>query len=167
MSRDASVQDAIFAHLTGLGIAYDLVQHPPVQTIEDCAWAEHTLDAVVPKNLFLTPRNKSAYFLCITRPDAIFRTADVSKQAGSSRLSFGEEQPLIEMLRTYPGAISPMGLIFPEASKMHLLIDRQLRTMPRLAFHPNDSAQTLAMAGEDFFDVFLPSTAHEVNWIDI
>jgi Ala-tRNA(Pro) deacylase len=145
-----SAREEILAFLDENGIHYDLVTHPPVHTIEDCIWAEKQLGCVVPKNLFLTPRNQSFYALCLTRPSALFRTADFSKQIGSSRLSFGGPEALMEKLLTAPGAVSPLGLIFPSAAQVPLYLDEQLKRLPRLGFHPNDNTATLAMATEDF-----------------
>ena len=52
-----SVKEAVLAARDGLGIAYDLLEHEPVHTMEDCKAAEKALGGVMPKNLFLTPRN--------------------------------------------------------------------------------------------------------------
>jgi len=150
-----SARREILAFLDDIGIRYDLMEHPPVHSIEDCALAEEKLHCVVPKNLFLTPRNQSFYALCLTRPNAHFRTADFSKQIGSSRLSFGGHDALMEKLRTTPGAVSPMGLIFPSAADVPLYLDESLCACQRLGFHPNDSAWTLAMSTEDFLGRFL------------
>lgn len=162
-----NVQTEIFDRLSALGIEHQSVSHPAVRTIGDCKPAERELDALIPKNLFLAPRNLSAFYLCLVHPDAAFRTAEISKQIGSSRLSFGPEEKLAELLRTFPGAISPMGLIFPEARAVRLLIDGRLRDVQRLAFHPNDNRRTLAMSGRDFFDVFLPATGHEPRFVSL
>ena len=156
-----SARQEILDYLDRIGVAYDLIEHPPVHTIEDCAWAEEKLDCVVPKNLFLTPRNESFYALCLTRPNALFRTADFSKQIGSSRLSFGGPEAMMERLQTTPGAVSPLGLIFPSASQVPLYLDVQLASCPRLGFHPNDNTATLAMAAEDFLNAFLKSLGRQ------
>ena len=156
-----SVREEILAFLDKNGIRYDLVEHPPVHTIEDCAWAQEKLNCVVPKNLFLTPRNQSSYTLCLTRPNALFRTADFSKQIGSSRLSFGGPEALLELLHTTSGAVSPMGLIFPSAEQVPLYLDEQLQLYPRLGFHPNDNTATLAMATGDFLQLFLQHLRRE------
>jgi Ala-tRNA(Pro) deacylase len=156
-----SAREDILAYLDKLGIAYDLIEHPPVHTIEDCAWAEEKLRCVVPKNLFLTPRNESFYALCLTRPDALFRTADFSKQIGASRLSFGGPEALMARLQTTPGAVSPLGLIFPSASDVPLYLDERIPAIPRLGFHPNDNTATLSMAAEDFLNAFLKSLGRE------
>jgi len=159
-----SARDEILSFLDDIGIAYGLLKHPPVHTIEDCAWAEERLHCLVPKNLFLTPRNQSFYALCLTRPGAHFRTADFSKQIGASRLSFGGPEALMDKLRTTPGAVSPMGLIFPSAADVPLYLDESLCDCPRLGFHPNDSAWTLAMATEDFLGRFLAALGRKPHY---
>lgn len=155
-----AAEEILFA-LKDLAIPYDLVRHEEVHTIEDCAWAQARLGAMVCKNLFLTPRNQSAFYLLVVRPDAVFRTADISGQIGSSRLSFGPAERLMEFLRVAPGAISPLGLLFDRGRRVQLLVDERLKTEARLAFHPNDNAQTLSLASADFFETFLSAVGHQ------
>lgn len=151
--RDAV--NEVLQRLDALGIAYRLEEHPPADTMADCAAVDRRMHTLTPKNIFLTTKNGRRFCLCITRPDARFRTADISKQAGFSRLSFAPEEKLYEMLRCRGGSASPLGLIFTD--QVTLLVDRALRDQPVLGFHPCDNTFTVAMAGGDFFDVFLPS----------
>ena len=123
----------------------------------DCAAVDEWLGALTVKNIFLTTKNKKTCWLCITRPDARFHTADISKQIGSSRLSFAPEEMLFDRLRCHGGSASPMGLIFPQARGVGLIVDAALRGEAKLAFHPCDNTRTLAMSGKDFFEGFLPA----------
>ena len=112
-----------------------------------------------------TAKNGKHFYLCITRPDARFRTADISKQAGSSRLSFAPEEKLYELLRCHGGSASPLGLMFTD--QVALLADRALLDVPTLAFHPCDNAFTVAMSNRDFFEVFLPDIGVEPMYVEI
>jgi len=160
------VEAEVYARLRAMGVAFEKVEHAPVHTIEDCRVAEELLGGIVPKNLFLTPRNESAFYLLLTRAEN-FRTADVSKKIGSSRLSFASAERLMEKMRTLPGAISPMGLLFPEAREVKLIVDRELLSLPRLLFHPCVNTATLSMSSTDFFEKFLPGAGHAPIMIDI
>ncbi len=144
------IQDEVYARLREMGIPYEHISHPPVHTMEDCAPNAARLGALMPKNLFCTPRNESAFVLCIVRPDVAFRTADVSKQLGLSRLSFASPERLRQYLRTEPGAISPMGLLFDTAKAVRLAVDAALWDEPLLAFHPCAPTETLSLRQEDF-----------------
>lgn len=159
----SATAEAVCAYLDGLGIKYRTAEHPPAFTMADCAATDRELGALTVKNIFLTTKNRKHCFLCICRPDARFHTADVSKQVGSSRLSFAPEAMLYERLRCHGGSASPLGLMFPEAQGVVLIVDAALRDVPTLAFHPCDNTRTVAMAGEDFFKVFLPSVGAEAR----
>lgn len=162
---NSEVLAEVLSALNDMRIEYRLIDHPPVMTMAECAEIEKGLGALMPKNLFLTPRNKSRVYLCLTHPGAQFRTADISRQIGSSRLSFADEDMLIKHMRTKPGAISPMGLIFDAGQEVGLLVDRSLMAAPRLGFHPCVNTASLAMRADDFFDIFLPRTGHAPEWV--
>lgn len=150
---------AIYAFLESAGIAYRAEVHAPAHTMRDCAAVDARMGALTVKNIFLTTKNGKRFYLCITRPDARFHTADISKQAGSSRLSFAPEAALYAHLRAHAGSASPMGLIFDSARDVALLVDDALPGVPALAFHPCDNTMTLAMDGGDFFRRFLPAVS--------
>ncbi len=158
---------SIFEHLDALGIEYSHMSHAPAATMDDCRVVETTLYAVMPKNIFLCPRRKSCYWLLLTRPNARYKTSDISKQLGVSRLSFGPEEELYAFLRTTPGAITPMGLIFDAEKTVQLAVDSALRTADKLAFHPCDNTMSLAMSGADFFGKFLPALNIEPVFVEI
>ena len=156
----------VFARLDAMGIEYEYVEHPPVHTIAECADTDASLGAVTAKNYFLTTKNRGRFFLCLVRPDVRLRTSDISRQAGSSRLSFAGEADLFSHLRVHPGAVSPMGLMFDEARDVELLVDSGLTQVHKLAFHPCDNTCTLAMRASDFFERFLPAIGREARFVE-
>lgn len=162
-----TIAEQVFAGLDAMGIAYERVSHAPVHTIEDCAAVDRMLGCVTAKNYFLTTKNKKNFYLCIVRPEVRFRTADISKQAGSSRLSFADDELLLQIMQVHSGAVSPMCLLFEQADNVRLIVDRELLNVEKIAFHPCDSSQTLAMAGKDFFERFLPAVKREMILVDI
>ena len=153
----SDVAREVFARLDALGIPYRVEAHAPAFTMRDCAAVDARLGSLTVKNIFLTTKNRRRCCLCIARPDARFRTADISKQAGYSRLSFAPEDMLLEKLHARPGSASPMGLLFDSARDVALLVDSALADAPVLGFHPCDNTRTLAMANADFFGRFLPA----------
>ena len=163
----SGARDEVCAFLEGAGIAFRMVGHPPAFTMADCAETDRRLGALTVKNIFLATKNKKHFYLCIARPEVRFVTADVSRQVGSSRLSFAPEELLYARLRCHGGSASPLGLIFPEARGVGLIVDSALRGVQTLAFHPCDNAWTVAMRGEDFFGRFLPAVGAEVTDVEM
>ncbi len=157
----------VFDYLSSIGIEYDAISHPVVHTIDDSAPIDAALHSLTAKNYFLCTKNKKNYYLCIVRPNARFHTADISKQVGSSRLSFADADSMAQFLRVYPGAVSPMGLIFDADHRVRLIVDDRLADCDRITFHPCDNAQSLAMRTDDFLNVFLPSVGVEPLYVEI
>lgn len=74
------VEDRTYAALTALGIPFDRVDHDPAEDMADCAVISQALGADICKNLLLTPRNRSAFYLLAMPGDKPFVTKDLSKQ---------------------------------------------------------------------------------------
>lgn len=162
-----TIAEQVYHRLNEIGIPFESVQHEPVHTIEDCAAVDAKLGCLTAKNYFLTTKNKKNFYLCIVRPEARFRTADISKQVGSSRLSFADDEKLFEIMQVHSGAVSPMCLLFEQARDVKLIVDKDLLNVEKIAFHPCDNRATLAMAGKDFFERFLPAVEREMQLVEI
>lgn len=161
------MKNQVYAFLDSVGIAYERYQHEAAFHMKDCAELDAKIGAVTCKNYFLTTKSRKIHCLCIVRPEARLKTSDVSKQAGTPRLSFADEDALMEYLHVYPGSVSPMGLIFDQENRVRFLADSALQNESRLAFHPCDNTETLVMSAEDFFGKFLKAAGHEVTFIEI
>lgn len=162
-----SMKNEVYARLDAMGIPYRRMAHEAAYTMEDCAAVDAKLGAVSCKNYFLTTKSRKVYCLCLVRPNAKFRTADISRQAGTPRLSFADEAAMAELLRTFPGAVTPMGLMFDPENRVRLLVDSALVGAGDLGFHPCDNTETLAMADSDFFGRFLPAVGHAPEFVEI
>ena len=161
------VRAEVYAKLKALGIPCRCVRHAPAAGADECAVVSQALGALVCKNYFLTTKSRKHWRLCIVRPEARLRTADISRQAGTPRLSFAGDEDLLEMLHVRPGSVSPMGLMFDSAREVRVLVDRALADAPELAFHPCDNTETLAMSSRDFFEIYLPAVGKTPEWVDI
>ena len=149
-----------------LGIEYELCRHEPVKTIDDCRAAEEQLHALMPRNVFLCTANKKSHALLLIRPKVAFKTSLVSRQAGMSRLSFAPEEDVERLLGTYPGAVSPLGLIFDINHEVKFLMDRELLKEESLLFHPLRSDMSLKMNTQAFTQKFLKALGYELNCVD-
>ncbi len=121
------------------GVSYEIAEHERVSSIEECVLPMRLLGSLMPRNYFLTPRNGSVYCLLVAHPSSVFRTSSVSRQAETSRLSFAPEEKVSELLHTFPGAVSPLGLLFDPEKKIRLLWDKRLESEEFLLFHPLDN----------------------------
>lgn len=93
-------RQTVLACLDRLSISYELIEHEPVYSIDDC-YKVPGIDfsrVEIPKNAALCNRQQTAFYLMLLRHDVPFRTAVVSKALGVSRLSFAPNDRLPELL---------------------------------------------------------------------
>ena len=84
--------------LDRLGLEYDRVDHSPAETMEACLAIEEVLGAPICKNLFLCNRQQTDFYLCLIPGSKVFKTKELSKQIGSSRLSFAGAEHMQQLL---------------------------------------------------------------------
>jgi Ala-tRNA(Pro) deacylase len=162
----ASVTE-IFAFLDRLGVSYTGTEHPAAFTMDDLLPIEAQLGAPFFRNLFLTNRQKTEFYLLLIGGHKPFRTSVVSKLLGVARLSFGDADALMEKLGVVPGAVNPLSLLGDPDKRIHLVIDRELKTIPRLCLHPGDNSRSIVMDSADLFGTVIPALGHEPTWIEI
>ena len=97
------------AALDRMGIEYTRIEHPVAATMEACAAIGEGTGASHCKNLFLTNRQGTAFFLVMLGSSKKFRTASVSKQLGAARLSFTTAEQLENILGLTQGSVTVTG----------------------------------------------------------
>ena len=86
-----------------------------MDTIEACRGVDELLGIHMCKNLFLCNAQKTTFYLLLMPGEKKFQTREVSKQIGSSRLSFAPEEFLEEYLH-----ISEIRMCFNSDSRLNL-----------------------------------------------
>lgn len=158
---------AAYRFLDSHGIPFIRIDHPAVHTMEDCQAVDKVLGGVICKNLFLCNQQKTVFYLLMIREEKAFKTKDVSKQLGVSRLSFGPPEMMEKLLHLSPGAVSPMGLLFDSAKDVHLVLDSDLVNGEYLGCHPCVNTASIRMRMEDFLQIYLPATGHQPVFVQI
>ena len=97
--------------LDRLGVSYQRIDHEAAMTMEACEEIDRVLDAVICKNLLLCNRQKTSFYLLMLPGEKHFKTSVLSKEIGSSRLSFASAEDMEELLDITPGSVSGLGLM--------------------------------------------------------
>ena len=153
--------------LDSLGVAYQRIDHEAAMTMEACEEIDKMLDATICKNLFLTNRQQTAFYLLLMPGHKPFRTKDLSHQIGSARLSFAAPEHMLELLDITPGSVSVLGLMNDHDGRVRLLIDRDLLKDAYLCCHPCINTSTLKLRMTDAVDVLIPELAHTPTYVDL
>lgn len=154
--------------LDSLGIAYARADHDTLPTMEACQEVGNLLGIEICKNLFLRNTQKTAFYLLILPGRKKFKTAALSKQIGSARLSFAEPEFMEQYLNITPGSVSVLGLMNDSENKVRLLIDKDiLKNHPYFGCHPCINTSSLKFRTEDLLNKILPAIHHDYTMVDL
>lgn len=154
--------------LDRLHITYQRLDHPPTASIEACHDVDRILEIEICKNLFLCNAQKNRFYLLMMPGTKKFRTAILSRQIGSSRLSFAAPEFMLEFLSITPGSVSVLGLMNDTANRVQLLIDRSvIEDHEYFGCHPCVNTSSLKIRTCDLLDKFLPFVNHSYTLVDL
>lgn len=153
--------------LDELNISYQRVDHSPLPTIEACREVDALLNMEICKNLFLRNAQKTDFYLLLLPGGKKFRTAAISKQIGSARLSFAEPEFMEEFLDITPGSVSVLGLMNDKGRRVRLLIDKDVLSEEFFGCHPCINTSSLKFNTTDLLDKFLPAIQCEYTLVDL
>lgn len=146
--------------LDRLGISYQRIDHPSAGTMEACEAVDTVLGASICKNLLLCNRQQTAFYLLLTPGDKVFKTSLLSKEIGSSRLSFADGKYMEVFLDTTPGSLSILGLMNDRENRVQLLIDEDVLSDPFIGCHPCINTSSLRLRTADVLEKLIPALGH-------
>ena len=150
----------VYDFLDSLGISYTRVDHDAAMTMEACQAVDAALGTAICKNLLLCNRQNTDFYLLMLPGDKVFKTSQVSKQIGSSRLSFAAGNFMEEFLDITPGSLSVLGLMNDHDHRVQLLIDEDLLHTDRIGCHPCINTSSLAISTQDLLEKIIPAMGH-------
>lgn len=153
--------------LDALDITYCRVDHEHADTIEACAAVEEVLGYRICKNLFLTNRQQTEFYLLLMPGDKPFKTKYLSKQLGTARLSFADAPAMEKYLDIQPGSVSVLGVLNDKEKKVHLVIDRDIYEDEYICCHPCRNTSTLKISTKDVIEKIVPFSKHEITVVDL
>ena len=150
-----------------LGISYQRIDHEGTMTMEACAEIDKTLKAPTCKNLLLCNRQCTDFYLLLIPGDKPLKTSVLSKEIGSSRLSFAKGEYMEEFLDITPGSLSVLGLMNDRDQRVKLLIDREVLEETWFGCHPCENTATLRFSVKDLTEKIIPAMGHEPLLVDL
>lgn len=153
--------------LDSLGIEYLRADHPVAETMTACEEIDRTLGGEICKNLFLCNKQQTAFYLLLMPGAKPFKTKLLSKQIGSSRLSFATPEHMEALLDITPGSVSILGLMNDKEKKVRLLVDNDILKGEFVGCHPCINTSSLKIKTSDMFGPILSAMDHEMTAVDL
>ena len=162
--------DALLKHLDLWEIRYKKYDHVPLRTVED---SKKVQDMFLPteaggghvKNLYLRDRRKKNILL-VAEQDAKIDLKKLGNAIGSTNLSFGSPERLMENLGIRPGAVTPLSMITGVKNSVSLFLDSNLKNCMKIYVHPLVNDRTLEISIAEL-EKFLLKIGASFEWVNI
>jgi len=155
--------------LDKLRLEYWRCDHPDANadTMEACLEIDRILEATVCKNLFLTNRQHTDFYLVMMPGDKVFKTKEITSQLGCARLSFASPEEMEQYLDITPGSVSILGLMNDKDNKVRLVVDEDVLKGEFVGCHPCINTSSLKLYTEDMFGKLLEAMNHDITVVKL
>lgn len=148
-------------------VSYLRAEHDEAATIELCEEVEKVLAAKICKNLLLTNRQQTVFYLLLIKGDMVFKTKYLSAQINSARLSFANAEQMEALLGVTPGSLTVLALLKDKEKKVNLLIEESVLKEEFFACHPMVNTATVKFKTEDLIKKVLPALGREYKLVNL
>ena len=156
-----------YEFLDNLGVPYEKYEHEAIMTIEAAEELDKKMGLEICKNLFLSTRHRTEFYLLLMVGSKKFNTGKVSKQINVPRMTFAGDDYMLEYLDIRPGSVSPLGLMNDKGNNVNLLIDEDVLNMEKIAVHPCVNTATLVINTKDLIEKILPACGHSYTKVTV
>ena len=161
------VRKAAYAALEKLEIPFERVDTDEAITMEDCKKIDEKLRMDMVKTLFLCNRQKTEFYLFVTKGDKPFSSKGFSAALGISRVSFAPAELMEEMLGTKVGAATVFGLLQDSENKIKLVIDKEVTAQKYYGCSDGVTTGYMKILTDDVLKRLIPYTKHEATVTEV
>lgn len=167
------------AFLEDHGIEYEIMEHPPLFTIEEAMEYWKDLDATHCKNLFFRNHKGNRHYLVSMECHKNLDIHGLEHMLHQGKLSFASEERMMRCLGVHPGSVCAYGLIndidlseadprelFENGHRVKYYLDADLRNAERISFHPCENSASVVVSNAGFLR-FLELWGGEVEWLEM
>jgi Ala-tRNA(Pro) deacylase len=141
----------IETRLSGAGVTYQVLRHPPVYTSEEAAAVRGTSLASGAKALICKADHQFVMF--VVPANLRLDSKQARRALGARQLRFATRDEVLELTGLTPGSIPPFGSLF----HLPTWCDERLVAEPVINFNAGDHCVSLALAIRDYLQVETPT----------
>lgn len=146
-------QKMIYERLEEAGIPYTRIESDPGITMDDCLNIDKAFGIDTVKTILLTNRQKNKFWLYVTHARKPFVTKDFGAALQIPRVSFADEQLMLNLLGTQHGAATAFGLLREEAKDITFVMDEDVAEREKIVITDGDPCGFIAIKNEDLFQL--------------
>ncbi len=144
-------QKLIYESLENGGYEYTRIESDPGISMDDCLNIDKAFGIETVKTILLTNRQKNKFWLYVTHARKPFITKEFGASLGIPRVSFADEELMMQILGTRHGAATPFGLLRPEAAEVTFVMDKDVAAREKIVITDGDPCGFIAIANTNLF----------------
>ena len=146
-------------------IDYEEHNHQPIFTVEEGQKIAEAIGSFCCKSLLV--KNKKKFFLIVLDSKKKFSSKDAAKELQSGHLSFASAEDLSNLMGTFAGAVSLLGLIFDKDKKVSLVLDKDILSKDHIDCHPCTNDCSIKLKVADVLEKVLPALGAEPTVLNV
>ncbi len=147
-------KEDVYKLLKEKNVWHEITEHEAVWDMEGLANVGLPYPDRDAKNLFVRDDKKRVYYLISVKDDKRVDLNEFRNKYETRRLSFASENDLGNILKLFPGAVSPFGLLNDSELKVKFYLDKEfLDGDGIIGIHPNDNTATVWLKTSDLVDI--------------
>lgn len=156
----------LLSYLEAHSVPFTRFEHSPAASMEECAAVSRAAGADHFKNLFLTNKRQTLFYLVLIAKNKRFRTSVISKLLGTPRLSFAPDELLFEHLALKGGSVSVSGLMNDAQHSVRVAIDKDILKEDSVLIHPGVNTASIRLKTADL-TAFIRLLGYDYEVIDV
>ena len=144
-------QKLIYESLEKEGIPYTRIESDPGISMDDCLNIDKAFGIDTVKTILLTNRQKNKFWLYVTHARKPFITKEFGASLQIPRVSFADEDLMMQLLGTAHGAATPFGLLRKEADEITFVMDKDVAEREKIVITDGDACGFIAISNQDLF----------------
>lgn len=161
------LQQSVYQTLDYLEIPYERVDTDEAITIDDCVEIDKKLDMDMVKTLFLCNRQKTKFYLFITKGDKPFNTKAFSNALGIPRVSFAPADKMAELLKTKIGAATVFSALVDQGNAVQIVFDQDVLAGEWYGCSDGTTTGYMKVGTDQIIHKFLTYTNHTPEIIEV
>lgn len=141
-------KEETYQYLTDHNVEYEVTEHGAVFNMAELEAIKLPYPDADAKNLFGRDDKRRSYYLITVKGDKRVDLKDFRRKHELRPLTFCSADELMDIMKIYPGAVSPLGLLSDEECKVKFFLDEAFEAGP-IGIHPNDNTATIWLKTAD------------------
>lgn len=159
-------REEILEYLKRENIEYDIMEHSPVNTIEEVDELLLDKENQLVKNLFLRDDKKRNYYLVSIHKYKTINLKELRTKLESRPLSFASKEALNDILELEVGSVTPLGILNDKECKVEVVFDSDIKSFNKVGIHPNKNTTTIWIKPDDL-EAIIENHGNKFLYIDI